>query len=235
MSVYARMKRRAVLACGLSLVGLAPLAHADQGDGAPKTAPELLAKLSTLSGLEATFVETKQLALLRMPLRSEGTLYYMRPGHLLREVNHPKSSRVLITPDRLELRDEQGVRTMDLRSRPDVKLFVEAFIKVLAGDHAALVKVFDIQFAPAALASGQAPAPETSGWVLTLTPNAPPLNQLVRKLTLKGSGYAVDRIEVLETKGDSSITELKVKAVNRIFTDQEKQTLFGIVPPPPGN
>src|SRR5690606_19339427 len=67
----------------------------------PQTATQLFTRLRTLTGLEATFVEVKKLALLKMPLQSEGTLYYMQPGYLLRQVNKPKPSRVLITPEKL--------------------------------------------------------------------------------------------------------------------------------------
>ncbi len=237
MRVYSGMNRRTACLLGLLIVvwpGLSPAQTPEPHRGTPKTAEELFTQLSTLTGLEATFVETKKMALLRVPLRSEGKLYYMRPGYLLRQVTQPKPSRVLITPDRLELSDSRGSRTMDLRSRPDVKLFVESFLKVLAGDRAALAEVFDISFArtPSPLAQ---PADAASGleWTLTLTPKAAPLNHIVRKLTLSGSGYAVQRMEVLETKGDHATTELHVKSVGRTFSEEEKLNLFGIPSPLP--
>lgn len=227
MRVYSGMHRRTAIALSVALLGCPSVVLAQPpGEAGPKTATELFAKMSTLAGLEATFVETKKVALLKVPLRSEGTLFYMRPGYLLRQVTAPKPSRVLITPERLELKDAHGTRTMDLRARPDVKLFVESFIKVLAGDQAALSKVFEIHFEHA-IANPQQPA-SLAGWTLVLTPKSVPLNQLVQKLTLSGKGYAVDRIEVLETKGDSAVTELTVKAIGRTFTNQEKQALFGI-------
>lgn len=197
----------------------------------PQSASELFAKFSTLTGLEASFVEVKKLALLKMPLQSEGTLYYLKPGYLLREVNKPKPSRVLITPEKLELKDEQNARQIDLRSRPDVKLFVESFTKVLAGDEGALALGFNIQFAP----RPQSPAnPTEDVWKLTLTPKTSPLDKLVTKLVLSGKGYAVERIDVFETKGDSSETTLRVTKIGRTFTAAEKQALFGIGPTFPG-
>lgn len=237
MRVYSGMNRRTACLLSFSFAvwpGFAAAQPPEARLGTPKTAEELFAQLSTLTGLEATFVETKTMALLRVPLRSEGTLFYMRPGHLLRQVTRPKPSRVLITPDRLELSDSRGARTMDLRSRPDVKLFVESFLKVLAGDRAALAKVFDIQFArntppPSTQSAGVSAVPE---WTLTLTPKAEPLNHIVRKLSLSGNGYAVQRIEVVETKGDQATTELHVKEIGRTFSDEEKLTLFGIAAAP---
>jgi outer membrane lipoprotein-sorting protein len=231
MRVYTGMHRRTAVALSLALLGCPSALLAQPAvDTGPQTATELFNKMATLSGLEATFVETKKVALLKVPLRSEGKLFYMRPGYLLRQVTTPKPTQVLITPERLELKDAQGTRTMDLRARPDVKLFVESFIKVLAGDQASLAKAFDIQFERSTTAPQPANSPAT--WTLTLTPKAAPLSQLVRKLSLMGKGYAVERIEVLETKGDSAVTELTVKAVGRSFTDQEKRTLFGIGQPP---
>lgn len=230
------MNRRTVLLC-VALATAPRLAWSEPAPSppaSPKTAAELFQKLATLEGLEASFVETKQMALLRVPLRSEGTLFYMRPGYLLRKVTTPKPSQILITPRSLELRDAQGSRTMDLRSRPDVKMFVESFLKVLAGEREALEKVFEIHFtrvdAPKSNVQPDVPTPE---WALTLTPRSAPLNQIVRKLTLSGSGYAVQTIEVLETKGDSATTVLRVKSVDRVFSEAEKQSLFGIAPTAP--
>jgi hypothetical protein len=193
----------------------------------PQTATQLFSKLATLVGLEATFVEVKKLALLKVPLQSEGTLYYMKPGYLLRDVSKPKASRVLITPDKLELKDDQNSKQIDLRARPDVKLFVESFTKVLAGDEAALAQGFDIRFAARPAAPSN---PAEDVWKLTLTPKSSPLDKLVTKLVLSGKGFAVERIDVFETKGDSSSTTLRVTTVGRTFTALEKQTLFGIGP-----
>lgn len=235
MRVYRGMNRRrallaslALVACPIAVLAETPALAETPIEAGPHNANELFARMATLSGLEASFVETKKVALLKVPLRSEGALFYMRPGYLLRQVTQPKPSQVLITPERLELKDGQGTRIMDLRARPDVKLFVEAFIKVLAGDQVALSKVFDIQFERSPVNPSQPAPAQPGGWNLTLTPKAAPLNQLVRKLTLSGKGYAVERIEVLETKGDSAVTELSVKSVGRVFSAEEQRTLFGI-------
>jgi outer membrane lipoprotein-sorting protein len=234
MGVYFGMNRRTACLVALALVAAPELSRAQQPEappGHPRTADELFEKLATLTGLEATFVETKKMALLKVPLRSEGTLYYMRPGYLLRQVTTPKPSSVLITPERLQMTDAQGSRTMDLRSRPDVKLFVESFIKVLAGDRAALATAFDISFTRNNSQPGEATADTNTpplDWTLTLTPKSSPLNHIIRRLALSGKGYAVQRIEVLETKGDSSTTELQVKSIGRVFSPEEKQRLFGI-------
>jgi len=201
---------------------------------APGSAEELFRQLAKLEGLEATFVETKKMALLRAPLESRGRLYYLQPGYLLREVEAPSPSRVLITPSTLELHAADTKRSIDLSARPDVKLFVESFTKVLAGDHQALAKGFDIRFTPNVAAGGTAAAsaakgtrPNT-GWKLVLTPKAAPLNQLIRQLELTGTGYAVERIGVQETKGDSSEIVLTVKSVRRVYSSEEKRRLFGL-------
>lgn len=205
-------------------------------EGEPQNASELFKRLATLTGLEATFVETKKLALLRAPLVSTGLMYYMRPGYLLREIESPGSSRVLITPSTLELQDAQTRRSIDLRARPDVKLFVESFTKVLAGDQAALAKGFDIEFKPRVLPKKNSPPANTKDeWKLLLVPKAPPLSHLVKQLELTGRGYAVERIRVVETKGDTSEIVLTVKSIRRVYSPAEKERLFGLkdTSPPP--
>src|ERR1700712_3927458 len=66
---------------------------------------QLMAAFSRMPGLEARFVEEKHLSMLARPLTSQGRLYFARPGLLLRRVEQPQKSEVLITPQQLTLKD----------------------------------------------------------------------------------------------------------------------------------
>jgi hypothetical protein len=188
----------------------------------PTDAHSLLRALASVDGLEARFVEKKKLALLRAPLRSEGRIYFMRPGHLARFVESPATSVVRIGPDSLEVRDQAGKQQFDLRSRPDIKMFVESFVHVVAGNHEALASTYTLGFE-----AGETP---DDGWLLTLTPRRKPLSDLVERLEIRGRGYEVATVRVLETRGDS--TEIALEAVDpqRRFSAEDRRRFFGLEP-----
>ncbi len=219
----------------------APEALAERASQSPKTARALLAALASVGGLEARFVEEKKLALLRAPLRSAGVLYFARPGLLARHVVTPEPSWVRIAPGRILIADPAGERRVDLRARPDVRLFVESFTRVLEGDHEGLAEAYSLQFEPAvASASGEPqkqargrPAPGGSrAWQLTLTPRARPLSDLVARIEITGRALSVEQLRVVETKGDTTTTRLSCVDAARTFSEAEKASLFGIVAGP---
>jgi outer membrane lipoprotein-sorting protein len=184
----------------------------------PTDARSLLAKMSTVSGLEARFVEKKKLALLKAPLVSEGRIYYTRGGYMARVVEKPISSTVRIGPTKLQVIDDAGKKDVDLRSRPDIKTFVESFVHVVAGDYDALAKVYKLSFA----------SEGDDAWLLTLEPTSETLSKLVTKLEVRGKGFAPHTIRVLEAAGDS--TEIALHSVDpeREFTAEERERLFGL-------
>ncbi len=194
-----------------------------------KTKSDVFAALATLKGLEADFVETKRLALLAAPLTSKGTLYFERPGRLARHVTEPSRSQVVITPERLEMTDASGkTERLELGSRPDVKLFVESFVKVLAGDEASLSSLYAIRFTPAGEAAAGA-----AHWRMTLTPKASGprgIGALIAKLEITGTGPRVEAITVVETSGDSTLTTITRADPTRRFTDAERASLFRVTP-----
>lgn len=179
----------------------------------------LLAAFASMPGLEAQFVEEKQLAMLARPLTSSGTLYFTQPGLLHRRVEVPRPSTVVITPDTLQFSDDSGTEIIDLRSREELGLFVESLVWVLAGDRAALERVYRIEFTPTA-----------EGWTLSLTPQGPPLSEIITALTIRGRGLAVGEIRVDETAGDHTVTRISAADPERVFGAAERAELFGVAP-----
>ncbi|MEE9385376.1 MAG: outer membrane lipoprotein carrier protein LolA [Nannocystaceae bacterium] len=179
----------------------------------------LLTAFSEMPGLQARFVEEKHMRLLAAPLVSKGRLYFTRPGYLARHVESPSPSKVLISPDMLRYSDRSGEGQIDLRARPDVKLFVESFVRVLAGDEAGLATVYAIYF--------EAPTAAAMGWTLVLTPKSLSLRKLISRLTITGQGLAVHELKVEETSGDWSVTRISDVNPARIFSMEERRRLFG--------
>jgi hypothetical protein len=176
--------------------------------------------MAAIPGLEARFREEKKLALLRAPLVSEGRLFYKRGGYLARVTEKPSPSTVRIGPDTLEVDSGEGFKRIDLRGRADIKLFVESFARVLAGDYDALATLYTIGFKPAAAANER--------WTLSLTPKSGNLAQLVKSVELEGKGFGVELIRVNETKGDSASTHIELVSAARTYSADEQRRLFGV-------
>ena len=204
------------LLLGLLIAGV----QAQPAPAAPELS-QLMAAFSKMPGLEARFVEKKQLGLLAQPLESRGRLYFARPGLLLRRVESPRRSEVVITPKELKMRDADGEQVIDLRARPDVRPFVESLTWLLAGDQKALAAVYSLQFERG---DGQRP------WQLTLTPKAEPLSHLIAFIRVIGSGLAVTEIRVQEKAGDETVTQIVEANPARTFQPAELQSLFGVAP-----
>ena len=180
------------------------------------TLAKLLAQMAKMPGLSARFVERKHMKLLVKPLVAKGTLYFTPPGYLARHVESPKPAKLLITPKHLEVRQGGGKQIIDLSARRDVKLFVESFARLLAGDRKALDAIYKLKFTSKGLL-----------WTLELAPKAATLAKLVKKLTIKGKGHAVLSIRVDETAGDWSITEITQADPKRKFEGAERKRIFG--------
>ena len=210
------------LACTLVLALIPAVARAEGASAGPASAAELLSAYARMPGLEARFVEEKQLSLLEKPITSSGRLYFARPGYLLRQVETPASAKVLITPERVTLRDGSGEQVLDLRTRPDVRPFVESLVWLLAGDQARLSKVYSLAFDKAG---------DTGAWQLVLTPKQGPLAKLVAQICIQGKGLSVSEIKVREKGGDQTVTRIVEANAQRTFSKAERQKLFGVKGP----
>jgi outer membrane lipoprotein-sorting protein len=191
---------------------------------------QLMAAFAQMPGLEARFVEEKHIGMLARPLSSQGRLYFAKPGFMLRRVEQPKPSEVLITPQQLKLKNADGEQSIDLAARPDVRPFVESLTWLLAGDHKALSAVYRVEFAPVSppSANAQGDAGKAAGWRLTLTPKAEPLSHLIAYVRVIGSGFTVNEIQVREKGGDETVTRIVEANPARKFAPAELTSLFGI-------
>jgi outer membrane lipoprotein-sorting protein len=182
-------------------------------------AASLLSAFSKMPGLEASFREEKHIALLAKPLESKGRLFFTHPGLLLRRVETPRPSEVIISADSVRLRDASGEQALDLRTRKDLRPFVESLTWILAGNKKALESVYGVSFQPET-----ASAP----WQLTLKPKVEPLSRLIAHIRISGRGYAVALIDVAETNGDKTLTHILEANPKRSFDAAERAKLFGV-------
>jgi len=214
------MMRRSSVAIAAVLLSLAASSIA-QSTNAPIELQTLLSAFAKMEGLEAKFVEEKRMQLLKAPLVSEGRLYFVRPGYLLRRIDAPQPSKVLITPTTLTVDDGTAQQVIDLEARQDVRSFVGSFVSLLAGDEDALTAAYRIRIRKL----------EIRRWRMELAPKASPLSEIISKVWVTGTGLSVAEIHVFDTNGDEAITRMSDVNPNRRFDASERKALFGIEAP----
>jgi len=181
----------------------------------PKTLEALLTGFGQLQGLRARFVEEKKIALLKRPLRSEGTVAFAAPGLLVRRAEKPEPATLLLDGEVLTVADASGQRRIDLQESAIVRHFVLTFVNVLRGDRAALERAYALVFE-------LTPA----GWKLQLTPKTAELRRFVARAVLEGHGSSVDRMTLEEENGDVTQTVFSEVDPNARFDANERARTF---------
>ena len=93
---------------------------------------------------QVSFVEQHFLALLKRPVESDGELIYEAPDRLEKRTLEPRSESLVLDGDVLTVRRGQRRRVVDLKAYPQILPFVESIRATLAGDRAALERVFRV-------------------------------------------------------------------------------------------
>lgn len=216
-SASMRKLHRALLVVLLLAVPALSTAQDTPTENTPQSLTALLTAYTKLGGLEAQYVEEKHMGLLAKPLTSEGRIYFARPGLLLRKVEKPFASTIVITPKQVRMTDSSGTQAIDLASRPDVRPFVETMVWLLSGDAESIKSTYDVTFK----------REQGSAWLLQMVPKQAPLTQIIERMEIHGEGLSVREIEVHETSGDHSVTRIVNANPKRIFSPAERKKLFG--------
>ena len=174
----------------------------------------MLRHFAQLPGLSAKFEEEKRIALLAVPLRSEGEIHFSPPGRLLRRVTSPTASVALIANGRITLSSAGQRQEIDLESNPIVAGFVDSFRHVLAGDRAALERTYQVGFER-----------DNEQWTLTLRPRTAALQRFLREMKLEGRGTVIEKMTMREVSGDTTLTRFHDVSTHR-WTDAERARTF---------
>jgi hypothetical protein len=184
------------------LLALTPLAHAFD----LQQLSEQLAKPSVIHG---GFIQEKHLRALPQPLTSKGNFVLAKDSGLLWLLDTPLKQDYRITAAGIARRDADGGWQMI----PNKSAGAEQnrlFLAVLQGDSSGLQRDFELQL------SGDAQA-----WKLTLVPRSLMLQQVFKQINIDG-GALVQRIELLETQGDSTLLKMIDSSAAKPLTDAER-------------
>ena len=186
-------RRHAVLA----LLGVAfalPPARAQAGFDLA----QLMQTLAQAKAGEATFVETRSVAMLERTLESSGRLSFEAPDTFVRETLKPRRERFAVVGNTVTMSLGQRSRSVPLDSVPEAAVIVEAIRGTLTGNRAALERHFDVTV------SG---TPQR--WSLELKPREPRLRALVIAVRVSGQQAEVREMTVALADGDSSVMRIE--------------------------
>jgi hypothetical protein len=213
------MSRRpsSALASVLAVLALSA-ACAPRARAQAPTLDGLLARFAALPGLEAGFREEKRIALLAVPVRSEGRIYFA-DDRVMRRVERPDPSLALIADGRLRMRNGDRTEELDIDENPVLRGFVDSFRAVLAGDRARLDR-----FYRAELTAGEG----EDGWQLRLVPRDAALRRFLREIRMRGDGVTIREMRMVEVSGDETRTEFFDVNTQRRFSASEARRIFSV-------
>ena len=192
--------------CALGLMLLAALSAAAANiNPAPRAgAGDLDTVMSLLAQRQhgrVEFVEQKFLSILDHPIESSGELLYDAPDRLQKRTLLPRAETLLLDGSVLTMERGGHRRVLDLHRYPQIQPFVESIRATLAGDRAALERVFHVEFAGG-----------VRRWSLTLAPLDRQLQRTIKQVQIDGSQDQLQRVEIRQTDGDRSLMTLRAPA-----------------------
>lgn len=186
-----RCTRRAAVA-GL-LAALAAAAAA----ATPDALDEVLGTLAARRQARVAYTEVQHLAVLDAPLHSSGELLYEAPDRLEKRVLTPRAETLVLAHGVLSATRGGHTRVLELAAAPQLAPLIECLRATLAGDRAALERLFSLDLAG-----------DLAHWTLTLTPRDAAAARSVASVRITGERADLRTVEILAADGDRSFLTL---------------------------
>jgi hypothetical protein len=170
-------------------------------NSAPGDLDEVMRLLAMRQHGRVEFVEQHFLAVLNHPIESSGEMRYDAPDHLEKRTLLPRPENLVLAGGALTVERSGHTHVLDLHRYPEIQPFVESIRATLAGDRAALERVFRVEFTGS---MGQ--------WSLALFPLDRQLTKSVAEVRIDGSRDQLLRVEIRQADGDRSLMTLRTPA-----------------------
>jgi len=141
-----------------------------------------------------TFTEKKFIAMLDKPVESSGELLYDAPDRLEKKTLRPKPEDLVLEGGVVSAQRGKRHYVLDLKQYPQVLPFIESIRATLAGDRAALERVFKVEFTGS-----------FDRWTLELAPLDSKLAGAVKSIHIEGEQDFIHTVEIREADGDRSL------------------------------
>ena len=163
---------------------------------------QLMQTLAQVKAGEATFTETRTVAMLERSLQSSGRLSFEAPDSFVRETLKPRREKVAVVGNSVTMSIGSGAgarsRTVPLDSVPEAAVIMEAIRGTLTGNRDAIER----NFTPTVTGAPQR-------WTLELKPREPRLRELVISVRLAGEKALVREVTVAMADGDRSVMTIE--------------------------
>jgi hypothetical protein len=157
----------------------------------------LFALMSGQTRVATTFTEKKFIKGLDAPIESSGELGFEAPSRMVKRTLLPKPETLTLDERMVTVERGRQMRTLSLDDYPELAVHIEGIRACLAGDRAALDRIYHIEL------SGSA-----AHWKMTLLPRNEKAAAQVKAIHLGGVQADVRTVQVLLTDGDSSLTNI---------------------------
>lgn len=154
----------------------------------------LLPILAQNSGGRARFSEQKFIRLLDKPVESSGELVYAKPGHLEKNTLKPQPEHLTLDHGTLSIERKGQKYSVQMNDYPGLAAFIESLRGTLAGDRAALERIYRLYLGGSA-----------AHWTLLLLPSSPDMSALIRQIKITGEAAQLRSIEIQQADGDRSV------------------------------
>lgn len=172
------------------------LAHATDWD-----LDQLMQTLAQTRSGHVRFVETKTIAILDKPVESSGELFYTAPDHLEKRTLKPKPETMVLDQGMLQVERGRQKHSLRVQDYPELAAFIDSIRGTLAGDRQALERNFRLSL------DGK-----RESWNLHLVPANDKMLAVVKRIDIAGAQELVQRIEISQADGDSSL--MRIEPIN---------------------
>jgi hypothetical protein len=159
---------------------------------------ELLSALAQSSGGRTRFSEQKFISLLDQPVESSGELVYAKPGHLEKNTLNPQAEHLTLDNGILSIERKGQKKSVQLNDYPELAVFIESLRGTLAGDRAALERVYRLYLGGS-----------SAHWTLLLLPSSPEMSAVIRQIKITGEAAQLRSVEIQQADGDRSVMRIE--------------------------
>lgn len=154
---------------------------------------QLVARSQSIQSLEGVFEQQKTIAVLPMPLSSNGRFSFEQGKEVVWETLVPVQSRMTLTTGGIRLDDASGAdKTPAQVKQAGAKIVAKIFMGVIAGELDSLQDYFTLN------ATGT-----SEDWKILLKPRSENLAAYITEIELRGSEFT-EHLDIREANGDKT-------------------------------
>lgn len=180
------------------LFGLSTLAGGAMGEAQDDALlAQLSARSQAIQSLEGKFQQQKTIAVLPVPLNSNGRFSFEQGKEVVWETLVPVQSRLTLTPGGISFADAKGEQKTSTQAQAQAQqagaeIVAKIFMGVIAGELDSLQDYFTLS------ATGTA-----SDWQIQMVPRSANLSAYITRIELRGGQYT-EHLDIAEANGDKT-------------------------------